>query len=104
MLNHEDKVKRLIQTSQMRKKNLRAIFKQFLQLDVQRNGHVLASEFFKWLGVKESPFYERCLEIVDIDFQTMSDQGITWPDFLMFVITYCLFSQEEIMKVIFCSV
>jgi Ca2+-binding EF-hand superfamily protein len=81
--------------------NIKHLWKCFRQIDKRRNHKFSIDDFMVWLGIKRSIFYDKLFEIVGLDLDTCEREGIDWPKFVVFCVTYCAFGPTEILKFIF---
>lgn len=97
----KERLARVRTLAAMSKENVMKVFKAFRKLDIERSGNIPVDVLFQWLGVKKSLFFERTWELVDLDYATLTDTGVSWIDFFCFVVTFCMFSEREILKFLF---
>jgi hypothetical protein len=98
---NDPEAERVCESANLLEGNMKPLWKCYRQIDKRKKHQFSIDEFMGWLGVKRSIFYDKIFNIVGLDLDTCERDGINWPKFVVFTVTYCAFGPTEILKFIF---
>lgn len=95
----DEKMATCIKTQRLSPKEISKIYKTFQKYDKARTGVINLNDFLKKIEEKRTFFTDAILECFDI---ALDENGcIDFSDYLVFVVSYCMFEKPEIQKLCF---
>jgi Ca2+-binding EF-hand superfamily protein len=70
---------------------------KFDSIDIDGSGNIDADEFFEAIGEARTPFTDKLFAMIDLDHSGT----IEFDEFVRVLATYCMFSQEDILRFCF---
>ena len=95
----DEKMQKCIKTQRMKPKEVAKIYKTFQKHDKARTGVINLNAFLKTIEEQRTFYTDAILECFDI---SMDENGcIDFSDYLVFVVSFCMFEPPEIQKLCF---
>lgn len=93
----DENMKKAIVLANLTPREVRGFFKIFRKFDKDRKGLIKLSELFESMEECRTVFTDSLLDLLEIEH----DGRLNFSDFLLMVVTYCLFEPIEILKFCF---
>ena len=95
----DEKMQKCIKTQRMKPKEVAKIYKTFQKHDKARTGVINFNAFLKTIEEQRTFYTDAILDCFDI---SMDENGcIDFSDYLVFVVSFCMFEPPEIQKLCF---
>jgi Ca2+-binding EF-hand superfamily protein len=97
----EGQLERFTDVLEIKRKDLKAVYKLFCKIDEDGSGHIGVEEFFDQFDLEYGAFAERAFSVMDVDRSGNSHLKLDFSEFFVGLYNYCTQSHETLVKFAF---